>query len=63
MNLLTLHLAFEADDADASAARLLAAGATSDGEMIRAPSGDVIANLRDPWGFPIQLAHRGKPMI
>jgi catechol 2,3-dioxygenase-like lactoylglutathione lyase family enzyme len=63
MNLLTLHLAFEADDVEATRLRLLAAGATPDGEITYAPNGDVIAVVRDPWGFPVQLARRSKAMI
>jgi glyoxylase I family protein len=63
MNLLTLHLAFEADDVEAARSRLLAAGAAPDGDVIHSPGGDVIANLRDPWGFPVQLVRRSKAMI
>jgi len=63
MNMLVLHLAFEADDVPAARGRLLAAGATPDGDITRAPNGDVIATVRDPWGFPVQLAKRGKAMI
>jgi hypothetical protein len=25
--------------------------------------GDDLAMLRDPWGFPVQLVRRAKPMI
>jgi len=63
MHMLALHLAFEADDVDAARRRLLAAGAAPDGEVTRTQSGDLIATVRDPWGFPVQLAARGKPMI
>jgi glyoxylase I family protein len=62
-NLLVLHVAFEADDVEATRARLIAAGATPDGDVTRAPNGDTLATVRDPWGFAVQLAHRAKPMI
>jgi uncharacterized glyoxalase superfamily protein PhnB len=63
MDLRVLHLAFECPDVEAARERLIRAGATPDGDITRAPSGDVIAVVRDPWGFPVQLAKRGRPMI
>lgn len=58
---LVLHLAFVSIDVEGDRARLLAAGATSEGEIVYG-NGDVIASLRDPWGLPIQLARRGTAM-
>jgi glyoxylase I family protein len=58
-----LHLAFEADDVPAVRSRLLAAGAAPEGEVVYSPGGDVLAIVRDPWGFPIQLCCRAKRMI
>ena len=63
MDSLVLHLALECQDVEGVRARLLAAGATAEGEIVLAPNGDVLAMLRDPWGFPIQLARRASPMI
>lgn len=63
MNPLLHHLAFRADDVPAVRARLLAAGATSEGDVQHTDSGDVVAMLRDPWGLPIQLVSRAVPMI
>jgi len=63
IHFLVLHLAFECADVDAARRRLLDAGATPDGDVTRAPDGDVIAVVRDPWGFAVQLAKRGRPMI
>jgi catechol 2,3-dioxygenase-like lactoylglutathione lyase family enzyme len=63
MSPLVLHLALESSDVEGDRARLLAAGATPEGEITRAPNGDVLAIVRDPWGFPVQLAMRGTPMI
>ncbi len=57
-----LHLAFCCDDVPAVRQRLIAAGATPAGEVVH-DGGDVIAMLRDPWGLPIQLARRERPML
>jgi len=62
MDPLVLHLAFESGDVEGDCRRLRRAGATPEGEITRAPNGDVIAIVRDPWGFPVQLAKRGTPM-
>lgn len=58
----TLHLAFRSDDVQSDRARLIAAGAAPEGEVLYADDGDVLAMLRDPWGLPIQLAKRARPM-
>jgi catechol 2,3-dioxygenase-like lactoylglutathione lyase family enzyme len=63
MDLLVLHLAFMADDVPGTYRRLLAAGATPLNEPYVIESGDQIAVVRDPWGFPVQLVKRAKPMI
>jgi len=63
MDPLVLHLALECQAVEGVRARLLAAGATAEGQVVLAPNGDVLAMLRDPWGFPIQLARRASPMI
>lgn len=63
MDPLLLHLAFLADDVPAVRERLLAAGATAEGEVIRNPAGDEVAMLRDPWGLALQLIRRADPMI
>ena len=63
MDPLLLHLAFLADDVKAERARLLAAGATPEGDVIRNDAGDEVAMLRDPWGLSIQLIKRADPMI
>jgi len=60
---LVLHLAFRSDDVAADAQRLLAAGATPAQEPFLTDSGDAIAIVRDPWGFPVQLAQRHAPMV
>lgn len=63
MDPLLLHLAFLADDLPAVRARLMAAGATPEGEVITNAAGDEVAMLRDPWGLAIQLIKRAAPMI
>lgn len=63
MDPLVLHLAFRTNDVPATRARLLAAGATAEGEAVRTPAGDHVAMLRDPWGLALQLVHRAAPMI
>jgi len=62
MDPLVLHLAFSVEDVKAVRQRLIAAGATAEGDIIVTDSGDELAMLRDPWGFPIQLARRSRPM-
>jgi glyoxylase I family protein len=60
---LALHLAFWADDVAGTRARLMAAGATPEGEVVETPAGDRLAMLRDPWGIPIQFVNRVSRMI
>jgi glyoxylase I family protein len=62
-DLLVFHIAFCSDNVAADRQRLLAAGATSNGGIIAASSGDEIANMRDPWGLAIQLARRAESML
>jgi glyoxylase I family protein len=61
---LVLHLCFTPEgDIGVARDRLLAAGAAAVGDIAVTSSGDQLAMLRDPWGVPIQLAVRAKPMI
>jgi glyoxylase I family protein len=57
------HIAFITPDVERERARLLAAGATWVGDVNRAPNGDVLAFVRDPWGVTLQLARRGQPLL
>ena len=63
MDPLLLHFAFCSDDVAADRERLLAAGATATGEMTSGATGNVLAMMRDPWGLPIQLAKRERPVL
>jgi catechol 2,3-dioxygenase-like lactoylglutathione lyase family enzyme len=60
---LVFHLAFRTDDVAKTRARLLEAGATSEGEIAVTPAGDELVMLRDPWGLPLQLLKRRVRMI
>lgn len=60
---MQLHVAYVSENVEADRQRLLDAGATPVGEPAHTPDGDVLAMLRDPWGFPIQLAQRKTPMV
>ncbi len=59
----TLHIAWMVDDIDAVRNKLVAAGATAEGDTTVAPNGDQLAFLRDPWGLTLQLAKRTKPLV
>jgi glyoxylase I family protein len=63
MDPLLLHVAFASVDVSADRGRLLAAGATPAGEVVRTEAGDTFAMLRDPWGLALQLACRTRPLV
>jgi len=65
MDALELHIAFHSDDVQADLERLTAAGALVEGEPDYTPgaTGNVFALVRDPWGIPVQLVHRGEPLL
>ena len=58
-----LHMAFAVDDMQGTIARLQAAGASHFGGPGQTLFGDVLAMVRDPWGFAIQLTERSEPMV
>jgi glyoxylase I family protein len=60
---LVLHVAFKAGDVAAVRERLLAAGASAEGDVVVTESGDTMAMLRDPWGLALQLVNRRTQMI
>jgi glyoxylase I family protein len=62
MDPLLLHVAFVSADPDKDKSALLAAGASfvEDHDL---PDGSRLVMLRDPWGLPVQLCRRGKPML
>jgi len=62
MDPLVLHIAVCVDDVAAAHARLLAAGAARATDITRTEAGDEFAIVRDPWGLPLQLMHRAKPL-
>jgi len=63
MHPATFHIAFTVDDIEAARARLIAAGATAEGEISTTPAGDKLCSLRDPWGMTLQLVMRIHPML
>ncbi len=58
---LVFHMAFTADDPEALRDRLVAAGASVHQEL-RPDDGSLIFMLRDPWGVPVQLCKRARPL-
>jgi len=60
---LLMHVAYVSDNPAADQDRLVEAGAVVADELMTTPSGDAIVMLRDPWGVPIQLVKRAKPML
>jgi len=59
----SFHIAFHVTDVPAIRERLLAAGATPEGEVNTNEDGDKITIVRDPWGICLQFVQRAKPMI
>ncbi|MCS7055100.1 MAG: VOC family protein [Thermoflexales bacterium] len=60
---VTFHIAFAVDDIEATRSRLIAAGATPEGEITTTAAGDRLCFLRDPWGVTLQLVMRARPML
>lgn len=60
---VTFHLAFAVEDMEGERQRLVAAGASLDGDINHRANGDKLAFLRDPWGITIQLVQRVNRMI
>ena len=60
---LLMHVAYGSEHPAADRDRLVQAGAVVVDELMTTTSGDDIVMLRDPWGVPIQLVRRAKPMI
>jgi len=59
---LVFHIAFASTDVVGTLERLLAAGARREGEVTVTPAGDEMTFLRDPWGVPLQLVKRARPL-
>ncbi len=60
---LTMHLAFIADDPQAAADKLCAAGARVVEPFKITDAGDRMVMLKDPFGISIQLIRRAVPMF
>lgn len=63
INAFNLHFAFRVDDIEGTRDRLLAAGCSPVDEILTTPAGDQLIFLRDPWGVPLQLVRRNKPLL
>jgi glyoxylase I family protein len=63
LSALVLHVAFTVDDINETRERLVKGGATRDGDTALNDDGDELAMVRDPWGFPLQLVKRKKPLM
>lgn len=63
MDPLILHLAFVCPDVPRMVEGLKEAGAMLVSGIDTLENGDVLAMMRDPWGFAIQLCDRGEPMV
>ena len=63
MDPLIFHIAFVTVDVRGTLARLLAAGATTAGEVTITATGDEMTFLRDPWGVALQLVKRAAPLM
>ena len=59
---LIIHVAFAVSDVKGERDRLVAAGASVVDLFTVTDAGDEMAMLRDPWGFPVQLIKRARPM-
>ncbi len=59
----SLHIAFHVDDVHAAVERLLEAGGSPAMSLKINSLGDEVAIVRDPWGIPVQLVKRAKPMV
>jgi len=59
---LNFHHALMVADPDAERDRLVAAGATLF-EEVRPSEGTHLVMLRDPWGVPLQLCKRSRPLV
>jgi len=60
---MSFHIAYIVDDVLAAQKALVTAGATVVEEGTKSASGDIVGMVRDPWGVPIQLVKREKPML
>ncbi len=58
---LALHIAFVVSDPESAADELVRAGATME-VPLQTVGDDTMVMLRDPFGLPLQLVKRGKPM-
>jgi glyoxylase I family protein len=63
MHPMVFHIAWVVANIRDTCDRLLAAGATMADDVATTASGDELAMLRDPWGVPLQLVKRARPLL
>jgi len=56
------HLAIDSADPSADSKKMIADGAKYVSD-VRLDVGSFLIMLRDPWGIPLQLARRVKPLL
>ena len=59
----SFHIAFETSNIQPMIDKLVKAGATVAKPLSGSDTGDSVVTLRDPWGLPIQLVKRAKPLL
>lgn len=59
---LEFHFALKVDDAEAAKNKLISAGAILE-EDLKPGDGSHLVMLRDPFGVPLQLCRRAKPLV
>ena len=60
---LLMHVAYVSNNPAAERDQLVQVGAVVVDDLTTTAAGDAIVMLRDPWGVPIQLVKRAKPML
>ncbi len=63
INHMSVHLAFMADDIEATKESLLKSSAKLVEDINKTAGGDFVLMMRDPWGQPIQFVKRLEPML
>ncbi len=62
-SIFTFHIAFAVENIEDEMARVVAAGAKSDGPPFSMANGDKMGFVRDPWGVCIQFLQRASPLF
>ncbi|MFK7802217.1 MAG: VOC family protein [Anaerolineae bacterium] len=63
LNPYTFHIAFKVTDIEQVIEKLVAAGASYDGELLTNSTHDKVTFVRCPWGVALQFVERNEPLI